>query len=409
MGKFSVLKGEKDYMKRLIAQAATRLADSIDQLTFSWIMYEITGKASLAALFLFFNFLPSTLFQPFLGVIVERIHKKHAIIFCDIGRAVVVSFTFLAYFLGWLNAGWLIGMTLVISTLEAIGHPANASILPFLLDESKYEAGTALNNSMSRVAELVGTGVAGILIGTFGATGALIVDGLFFLLSALVTTTIKSSETITKTALHIKGFFKEFRQGFQMLKGLKTVCLFMIVAAFLNFCISPINAFQSAYVVDSLHFGAEMVSVIGVALTLGLGIGALITPKLSDRFSPRTLFLMSGFMQIAAMLAYWGIPNIGNAPLKAVFISLAAFILGLGIGFISVIVSTKMIAGIPKDFLARIMSISSSVATLMIPGGALICSGLTLMMPVPQIYLLFAIVMLLFYIILSRLRTLRQL
>lgn len=406
MGKFSALAGERNYFKRFFANAATRFADSIDQLVFSWVMYEVTGQASLAAIFLFFNFLPSILFQPFLGVLIERMQKKRAIIFCDLGRAAVVVFTLVAYLLGFLNAAWLIGLTLVISTLEAVNRPANSSFLPFLLGEDKYETGIALDSSAARIAELVGTGVAGIIISMFGVVGALVVDIAFFAISAIITGTIKGREEIEAAKLNVRSYFAQLGEGFKLLKSLKTVCLFMVLAAFANFFFSPLNAFQSAYVVDSLFLGPEMLSIIGVAITLGLGAGSAVAPRVRAGRSIRSIMLVVGIMQAASMLGYWIIPQIHASILRAALITLASLVFGLSVGVFSVISSTKIVSGIPKNYLARVMSVSSAVSMLMIPLGALICSGLALVMSVPAIFFIFGVFMLVFYAAVSRLKVL---
>jgi Na+/melibiose symporter and related transporters len=401
MGKYSELKSERNYIKRLSANVATRFADSIDQITFGWIMYEITGSASLLALILFFNFLPTIILPPFLGVLVENRSKKLIIACCDFGRTVIVIFTLIAYTLNWLNAPLLILITLCISTMEAFNRPASTSFYPALLSPDKYESAVALDTSVSRIAELLGVGAAGFLISLLGVQGALIVDLSFFLISAAITITMRVQEEVKKEKLNIKSYFEQLFDGFRILRSLKVVCFFIFLSTSLNFFISPLNAFQSAYVADNLNAGPEIVSAIGAAITLGLGIGSILVPNIRGKLSARPLFIICGTLQAFSMFGYFLIPGISSFPLKIIAILFATFLFGFCLGIYIVIVSTKILSDIPKEYLSRVYGVCTSLSTLTVPFGALICSGLSLVMPVPAIYMLFGAVMLVFYLIVS--------
>lgn len=395
---YKALRGETNYWRRLCANTLTRFADSIDQLVLSWIMYEVTGSASMAALFLFFNHLPTIVLQPFLGVLVDQLPKKSVIMFCDLGRAGIVVCTMIGYYGGMLSPAWLIAITLCISTLEALNRPANTAFYPFLLSQEKYEAGIALDTSISRVAELIGTAAAGVAIGVLGPVGALVIDAAGFLLSAVVTSTIRGNETIEKVKLTFQTYTGQLREGLKVLGGLRTVRWFMVIAAFINFCLSPVNAFQSAYVVDSLRLGPEALSALGIAATLGLGAGAAFAPKCRRWLKESHLTLFSGILQALSMAALWLVPLSPLVWVRFAGMMLAFFVFCFACGVFTVVVQTKMISGIPQQYLARVMSVSSAVAVLMIPLGALLCSGLALILPVASIFPLFGALMLVVYI-----------
>lgn len=408
MGQYAVLKGETNYFKRLFGNALTRFADSIDQLVFSWVMYEVTGSATMSALFLFFNFLPTILIQPFIGVLVERMRKKYVIIICDIGRAVIVAGTLFAYLMGFLNGTLLIALTLLISTLEAFNLPANTAFLPFLLKKEKYGAGIALTTGVARIAELAGTGLGGMAIAIIGVSGALLLDLAGFLLSAIITMMIRGHEEIEKVKLTLREYKTQFVDGIRLLRSLKTVCVFIALVCFVNFCLSPLNSFQSAYVVDSLHFGAEMLSLMGIALTLGLSLGAAASPRFSRSIPVAKIILCSGIIQALSSLSFWAIPFAGHSTVRGLLIMLAAFIFGVSGGIISVIINTRMVSDIPQSHLARLSGIYSAVGTATVPLGALICSGLAMVVSVPLIFLLFAVLMLVVYIIVYKIKILND-
>ena len=188
------LADQKQYLKLIAANTVSRFGDSLDAIAFSWVMYQVTGSASLIALILAFNFLPTILLQPFAGVLADRIPKRKVMVLCDFGRAFMVCLTVALYLLNWLNAVTLIGITLLNSTLESLRCPAGVAIIPKILDREKFTAGTALNQTLCRVTELIGMAAAGGIIAFLGNSAALLIDAGTFLFSGIIIGWIRLEE-----------------------------------------------------------------------------------------------------------------------------------------------------------------------------------------------------------------------
>lgn len=121
------------------------------------MMYEVTGSASLMALNLAVNMLPTILLQPLAGALVDQRRKKPVMVLCDVGRGVIVALIAGLLLFGLIRPWILLSMTFLISCLEAFRIPAGSSIVPRLLAEEHYPSGIALNATLGRIAELVGT------------------------------------------------------------------------------------------------------------------------------------------------------------------------------------------------------------------------------------------------------------
>lgn len=118
------LSSQKEYLKLTMANAVNRFGDSIDMIAFSLMVYQLTGSASWVAVIFGINALPSILFQPFAGAIVERLHKKTIMILADIGRGVIVGVTAVLLMLDLLQPWILLVLTFINSTLESLRIPA---------------------------------------------------------------------------------------------------------------------------------------------------------------------------------------------------------------------------------------------------------------------------------------------
>ena len=177
---------QKDYCKIIIANMINRFGDSIDAIAYTWLVYAITGSAAWSAIIYAFNTLPSILLQPFTGAAVERGSKKKTMVVCDFLRGGIVIALAAAYIKGMVNPWILAVFTLTTSSVEAFCLPASTAIIPLVLEEKYYDYGISLNATLVTVLQLVGTAVAGIIIGTCGVEVAIVIDAITFFGSACV-------------------------------------------------------------------------------------------------------------------------------------------------------------------------------------------------------------------------------
>lgn len=197
-GTYKEVLKEKNFMQYMIANLISRFGDSVDAIAYSWIMYEVTGNASLIAFILAVNYIPTICFQPFLAVLVERMEKKKVVAFSLFGRGLIVLCTMFLYLNKTINSGYLIVATLLTSTLEAFSIPAGSALVPKLIPMEKISAAQGLSTSAGTLVELVGTGLAGTIIAVFGTYSALLIDVVTFGVSSLMIFFLPFKEIVEK-------------------------------------------------------------------------------------------------------------------------------------------------------------------------------------------------------------------
>lgn len=76
----------------------------------------------------------------------------------------------------------------------------------------------ALNSSLSRVMELVGTGCAGFIIAMFGIHSAVLIDAMTFFGSAVIISTMIYKEDYAHISLSIKSYLVTLKKDFIYIK-----------------------------------------------------------------------------------------------------------------------------------------------------------------------------------------------
>lgn len=361
---------QKDYCKIMMANMINRLGDSIDAVAFTWLVYEITGSATWSAIIFALNMLPTIILQPFTGAIVERRSKKAVMVISDLIRGVVVVALVGLYTMNRIQPWIMAAFTLIISSVEAFCIPASTAIIPLVLEEEQYEYGVSLNSALSTLMQLIGTAIAGIIIGVFGIAVAISMDAVTFFGSALIKWTLKTKEEISKDINVVSStqYFADLKEGFRYMKGKQILLNFCMLAFLVNAMLVPVNSLLAPLVSDVLGQGSELLSVIGTVLAVGMGVGSVVFLYLSKKGTLRNRIMLNGI----GLAVFVGIlPLGGSVKENTVAVYINTIIATLGIGFFASILSTilnvQFLKSVEQDYLARAESLLSAGAAAAMP------------------------------------------
>lgn len=359
---------EKQYMKLFIADIISRFGDSIDSLAFSWMVYEITGSPSWLAIIFGVNFIPSIIFQPFAGALVETLNKKKTMVICDLARGIVVSLTSLLLFLGHLNPWLILIFTFINSTFEAFRLPTGISVFPKIISKEKYTYAKSLSSSASRISELLGLASAGIIVGFIGTSGALFIDALTFFISAVILSFLSLKDHIKENFNFSLISYKEtLKDGFLYLKEKKIIFTICLVGSLLGIFMVPINTMSTVYVKESLGLGPEGLSIFSIALTLGLSFGSYIFPMINKKLSRSSLFVIGGIILGLSYFSLYFLTLIKSLLILLSAFSIIMFLFGMGFAFLNLSINISFMYNVEEEYMARIGSIFNAMASSMNP------------------------------------------
>ncbi|MDF2820467.1 MAG: transporter [Clostridiales bacterium] len=361
---------QKEYMKLILANIINRFGDSIDAIAFTWLVYDITNSAAWSAIIFGFNKVPTIFLQPFAGALVENMNKKRIMIITDIIRGICVGIVALTLILGVLNPWILLATTIIISSVEAFGNPAGTAVLPKILKKEYYNFGMSLSSTVARVVELAGLAAAGGIIALYGTKTAIFIDAITFGLSALIISFINTKEEKNQyKKINFKEYSETLKGGFIYVKKKKIILNFVLLAMVTNGLLVPINSLQAPLVKDILRQGEYMLSVISLALVIGMGIGSAVYPYIARIIKTRMIVLLSGFTISAYYLLIVLSGNLSNNVLL-IYITCAvtSFFTGVGVSLLISVLSIQFMKQVDEEYLAR--------------AGAILGAGCVLAMPV---------------------------
>lgn len=180
----------------------------------------------------------------------------------------------------------MILVNIILAILSSFRSPAYKSIIPNTVHKDKI---VKVNSNLEICNQLVSVSspvISLIAYKVFGIGGALLIDGISFLISALLNNCLqvihkKSDENIR----HIKNkIIKNIIEGIEYITKNSQVAILLIVSSAVNFFLAGYN-YSFPFVNKAFGTGNSTYTILLVSQSLGGIIGGIISPKLTQNDS----------------------------------------------------------------------------------------------------------------------------
>lgn len=353
-----------NYVYLLTSNIINRCGDSLDTILFTWLVYLLTNSAGWSAIIFGINQATSVIIQPFIGPLVENMNKKKVLVLSDIARVLLVLYILYVYTQNMLSPLILVFMTISISLIEAFHMPAGVAVIQHVLPNEHYDKGVSVNVSCTKIAVLVGTGLSGIVISSFGIGISLAIDALIFLISALLIVKIEFSVQEEKKTNRIIGreYLISLRDGFSYVFDHKKLLKLCFLCILINSAVVPFDALLAPIAREMFSGDAKIVSLLSVSVTIGTILGSLTFAKMKEEKKNNTLVTFCGivlgvyYVFIAFVSKY-----IANPITQKLLLLIGSIIIGAALGLMITYVQVKFVKEVTKEYIGRVSTIRFSL------------------------------------------------
>jgi len=223
------------------------------------------------------EFLPFLLFTLPAGVWVDRLPRRRILIAADLGRAGILAMVPALYLLGWLAMWQLYVVAFAAGTLTVFFDIGYQAFLPELVSRDRLAEGNSRLEVTRSSAQVLGPGVAGVLVGLITAPMAILVDALSYLGSAAFLFRIRSSQpsapTATTAAVERAGFRREIGEGLRYFMRNPYLRATAGGVVTLNFAGQISGSIYLVFVVRELGLSPEVIGLTVAVGSLGTVVG----------------------------------------------------------------------------------------------------------------------------------------
>jgi MFS family permease len=334
----------------------------------AWLVYRLTKSALLLGTVSFAGQIPTFIFAPIAGVIVDR-HDRRRVLVWTQTLAMVQSLL-----LAWLTLAHRINITeiLVLSAFQglinAFDMPGRQAFMVQMVEDRKdLSNAIAINSSMVNVARLVGPSLAGLVIAVSSEGWCFLVDGISYI--AVIVSLLMMHVPATAMKRAVTSMFEQMREGWTYVSSFMPVRTILILFALISLMGMPYMVLMPIFAASVLHGGPH---------TLGFLMGAAGAGALVSAFSlvlRRSVRGLTKMIPAAAIIFGTGLLFFGLSHWLWLSLVLMLFV-GFGMLQGMTVSNTIIQTLVPEDRRGRVMSYYTAAFMGMAPFGSLLAGSL---------------------------------
>ena len=185
-----------DFLKLWTAETVAVFGTAITQLALPLIAATVLSVSAVRVrrCSTTIEFLPFILLSLPAGVWVDRLRRRPILIVGDLGRAVAIASIPIAFYFDALTIWQLYIVGFINGCLTVFFDVAYQSYLPSIVERDQLVEGNSKLEITRSAAQILGPGIAGVLIGVLRAPFAMVIDSLSYLWSAFFVFLIRRPE-----------------------------------------------------------------------------------------------------------------------------------------------------------------------------------------------------------------------
>jgi len=296
------------------ASLAANVADGVMMAAAPLLAVTLTKNPVLISAMSGIVMLPWLLFAIPIGVLVDRIDRRHLLAGAHAIRFLVASLIVLAVTTHTITIWWLLLAAFIIGICEVAADTTAQSLIPQILTEDQFERG----NSRLQISETVIQGFVGTPLSGFLYAAAVFLpfaaNGVGYFVAAILATLIpvkflqeQRAERVEKSTT---SFVDEMKFGMAYLVAHKQILRLVLTTAAIGFFFSMASSTSVLFILHQLHLKPTYFGALLTIEGIGAIVGGFMAPKLSKRFG-RSRTMAFGITTSAVLMLVVGFsPNI---------------------------------------------------------------------------------------------------
>lgn len=360
----------RDFRLLFAGVSTSLLGDQFTLIATSWLVLQLTDDPLALGIVLALEGIPRALFMLYGGAVTDRFSPRVIMLVADMVRLVLTGLMATAVFTGVVQLWMLYVFSLGFGLVAGFAVPAGNSIVPLLVAEKDLQAGNAIVMGMGQLVSFVGPVLAGVLIGQYaeslqGVGLAFGLDALTFAGSAVTLWLMRGGGQLPSAsdAARKTSIWTDITASLKHMWGDPALRLIFLVIAAINFLfVGPIMVGIPVLADQRLAQGAVAFGLLMSGFAGG-NLGGVLLAGLLPKPTGKTMRLF-----LIALLSAFGIATGIMGFINQTWVDFGLMLLlGLGVGYVTIVLFTWIQSRTPKTMLGRMMSLLILASAGLIP------------------------------------------
>lgn len=354
----------RNYRLYLTGQLVSVCGTWMQQVALSWLVYRLTGSATLLGIVGFASQIPIFGLGAIGGVISDRYSCHRVAVWTQCAALAQALLLSLLTLMGWIQPLHIILLGTALGVIYAFDMPARQALVHQLVDVEDLANAVALNSSIINAARIVGPALAGTIVAKFG-------EGVCFMINAVSYVAVIVALLMMKLAERPREAAPSVSIGRSLIEGARYTLATMpirdilILLGVVGVMGMPYMTLMPVFAAHVHKSGADALGLMFGAVGLGALIGALFLAQ-------RKNIIGLGRVIVAATLGF-GMGLIVFTVARVFWLSLLLLV-GVGCGWMVLIAAsnTALQTLADNEMRGRVMSLFSMMLVGMAPFGSLL-------------------------------------
>lgn len=340
----------RNFRLYFIGHAISTLGSWVQQVALAWLIYRLTGSASLLGVTTFVALVPQLLLGPLAGAWIDRHDKRRLLMLSQglLGLQAAVLAVLSATEL--IDPASIIACSALLGVLNALDTPLRQSLLSRFVDEREDLANAlALNAMLINASRFIGPPLAGLLLGITSEATCFALNALSYLglLAGLLLIRIEPSARAQGSLRSVFG------AGLDYVKANRQVRLMLISVLVINLTASSYAVLLPVFAKDVFAGQASLLGWLWGAAGCGALFSAVFLSVHRGQEELSRLIVCAAFISAAALLTF---ALSTSLPLSL----LAMLVLGFGISTSNIGTNILLQGQTPEGLRGRVVSLYTS-------------------------------------------------
>ena len=340
----------------------------IQQLAVSWLVYRLTGSATLLGVLSFAANVPVLVLAPLVGLWSDRFNRHRMMIATQVLEMLQAAVLAALAFSGLIETWHIIALTMFLGVCVAVELPVrHAYLLELVGNKQDLPNAVAMTSLVANCGRLIGPSVAGVLIGWFSEATCFLINAITYIavLMSFAFIRVKPQPTAASHPPALHGF----KEGLGYAWRTVPIRLLLTLLAIIALTAAPYGTLMPAIVHEAFGGDAQKLGFLVGAAGMGAVGGTLLLASRSDVRGLTRFIVAAAFVAGCALIALsW----------SRIFPLSIALMVVIGFCILLISVSTNMILQtiVDDDKRGRVMSLYTAAFLGVVPLGGLIAGAL---------------------------------
>jgi len=337
--------GGRTFLVMWFGQMVSLVGSALTQFGIGVWVFQRTGSVAQYALINLFILLPQIAAMPVAGVIADRYPRRLVMIAANLGGAATGALLALLLAAGAFEVWVAYVMTLLFGLSSALLFPAYTASVPMLVADRQLSRANGLVQFGQSVSRVVTLPLAGVLVGTIGLRGLVLIDLVSFVLAAGTLLPLAIPQPLGGLVRR-RRILREAADGLRYIVPRPSLFNLLLFFAALNLCAGFVGALHTPLVLSFASVAA--LGLLTGVNAVGLVVGSVLMSVWSGPRRRVYGVLVPGFTLGAAIV-------IMGAHASLAFVAAGGALVQFSAAVANVSSSTIWQTRVPKELQGRVL------------------------------------------------------